>query len=153
LSAYFVDTSALAKRYTKETGTGWISSLVRVSTRNVIVIAELAQVEMFSVFARRELDGEIKKTQASYFRNTFLAHLRNSYAVIKLNSTLLTQSSTLVTKHAALRLRTLDAIQPSCALEAQKILGQSMTVVSADKRLLSSAAAEGFTVDNPNNHP
>ncbi|MEZ4672160.1 MAG: hypothetical protein R3E39_29995 [Anaerolineae bacterium] len=50
-------------------------------------------------------------------------------------------------------LRTLDSLQLACALQAQIVLGNPITFISADINLLTAADAEGFGVDNPNNHP
>jgi predicted nucleic acid-binding protein len=50
-------------------------------------------------------------------------------------------------------LRTLDAIQFACAQRAAKLLALPMIFVTSDSNLLSAAAAEGWTIDNPNNHP
>jgi hypothetical protein len=41
----------------------------------------------------------------------------------------------------------------ACALNAQATLQQPVTFVSADVKLLNAAVVEGFTIDNPNQHP
>jgi predicted nucleic acid-binding protein len=153
LSTYFVDTSALAKRYINEVGTQWVRSWTSASAGNVVVIAELTALEMFSVFARREVDKEITSASANRLRSTFLAHLNDEYLTIKVDSPLWLQARDLITKHAALRLCTLDAVQLACALDAKKNLPQAVTFVRADPKLLSAATAEGFTVDDPMQHP
>ena len=153
MSDFFVDTSALAKRYTKEVGTRWVRSWIRPSAGNVIVISELAMVEMFSLLARRKHDGEISARSAAYLRRAFLAHLRSDYAVVKIESSILVQSRDLVTKYVAQGLRTLDAIHLACAIQSQIALGQPLTFVSADIKLLACAKAEGFTIDDPRLHP
>lgn len=153
MSAYFVDTSALAKRYTQEVGTRWVRSWIRPNAGNVIVIAELAMVEMFSLLARRTHDGEITTRSAAYLRRAFLGHLQTNYAVIKIESSILIRSRDLVTKYVAQRLRTLDAIHLACAIQSQMALGQPLIFVSADNKLLDCAKAEGFATDDPRLHP
>lgn len=117
------------------------------------MIGELALVEIFSVFARREYDGDLTPNSAERFRNIFSAHVRDEYSVIGVNGTLIASAQILVTNHIALGLRSLDAIQLACALRAQTTLQQPITFVSADVKLLKAAISEGFTTDNPNNYP
>jgi predicted nucleic acid-binding protein len=109
LAAFFVDSSALAKRYTNEAGTTWVRSWTRTSAGNLIVISELALVELFSTLARRQYTGDITPRTADRLRNVFLAHVRDDYSVIDINGSLIAVAQTLVTKHVALGLRTLDA--------------------------------------------
>jgi uncharacterized protein len=153
LSDYFVDTSALAKKYISEVGTKWVRSWAKGSTGNAIVIAELTSLEMFSVFARREYDKQITPFSANRLRNTFLNHLNDEYLIIPVDTPIWLQSRDLITRYAAHRLRSLDAIQLACALDARKVLSQAIMFVSADPHLLSAATAEGFAVDNPILHP
>jgi predicted nucleic acid-binding protein len=153
LANLFVDSSALAKRYTHEIGTVWVRSWTKSSAGNLIIIGELALVEVFSVFARRAYDGDLTPNSAERFRRIFSAHIRDEYSVIGINGALLASAQTLVTHHIGLGLRALDAIQLACALRAQITLQQPVTFVSADVKLLNAAVAEGFKVDNPNQHP
>jgi predicted nucleic acid-binding protein len=153
LASFFVDTSALAKRYTSEIGTGWVRSWTRVSNGNTIIISDLALVEMFSVIARREYDGDMTASTAERFRRVFSLHVRDEYLVMRTSSAQLSVAQRLVTTHVGLGLRALDAIHLATALHIQTTLGQSLTFVSADKKLLATAIAEGFKTDDPNLHP
>jgi predicted nucleic acid-binding protein len=150
LSIFFVDTSALAKRYLSEVGSGWVKTLVRPAAHNRTVVAELARVEMFSLLARYRRQSLLTASSVTRIQNTFLKHYRSQYWVIPLNRPVLLLAARLVDQHP---LRTLDAIQLSCALESRRLFRQPISFISADNNLLGAAAAEGFSVDNPNNHP
>jgi predicted nucleic acid-binding protein len=150
LSAYFLDTSALAKRYLVETGSGWIKSFFLPTLNQVIVISELTPVEMFSLLARRQREGYISPQDAAAFRADFLVHFEKQYLVVNLESSILLQARSLVTNY---KLRTLDAIQLASAIHASNILGEPLTFLSGDIDLLNAASSEGFAVDNPNVHP
>lgn len=150
MSTYFVDTSGLAKRYLIETGSSWVLGWIEPTANNVIVIAELAMVEMRSVFARRVREGILSAVDAAALRTDFLAHVGQEYLTVYLDSQILSGASSLVDKYT---LRTLDAIQLACAVHASSYLSQSMMFISADNDLLKAAASEGFAVDNPNNYP
>ena len=52
VSAFFADTSALAKRYLVETGTNWVEQ-IESPTQNTVIISQLTMVEMRSLLARR----------------------------------------------------------------------------------------------------
>ncbi len=149
MSIFFADTSALAKRYIRETGSTWVSSWIEPSFGNIIVIAELALVEMRAAFSRRLRDGTLSAANITQLRNDFLLHAQNEYLIVHLDTPILAQAARLTDNHP---LRTLDAIQLACALRAVYLLAEPITFVSADENLLSAAAAEGFIIDNPHAH-
>lgn len=65
MSAFFVDTSALAKRYLVETGSNWVLSWVEPPANNVIIISELTFVEMRSLLARCVRDKNLLAAAAA----------------------------------------------------------------------------------------
>jgi uncharacterized protein len=150
LSTYFVDTSALGKRYLSEIGSAWVRSWATPSAGNVLIIAELTTVEMLSAFARLLRTGSLSISDITSLRNNFLHHAETEYVVVPLDTTVVRQARNLVTSHP---LRTLDAVQLACALKALAILSEPMTFVSGDNVLLATTSAEGFVTDNPYNHP
>lgn len=150
MTLYFADTSAVAKRYLVEIGTPWVISWIEPTTGNVILISELALVEFQSLLARRVRDGSLTPTAAAQLRTDFLLHYRDDYLVALADTPIYQAAGQLVTKH---RLRTLDAIQLASAMHTFQILGDPITFVSADRHLLAAAASEGFSTDDPNQHP
>jgi len=107
-----------------------------MSTNHTHMVAELTSLEMFSVFARREYDKQITPSSANRLRNTFLYHLNDEYLTVPVDTPIWLQSRDLITRYAGHRLRSLDAIQLACALEARKLLSQAITFISADPHLL-----------------
>ena len=53
MAGYFVDSSALVKRYVNETGSVWLSGLVAPSAGNDIYIARITTVEVIAALTRR----------------------------------------------------------------------------------------------------
>ena len=151
VTIYFVDTSALAKRYFTEAGSTWVLSWIEPAANNTIVIAELALIEMRSVLARRVRGGLIANTNATQLRADFAVHVQNQYLTVLLDRDIVLEAARLVDTHGGLR--TLDSIQLACALQARSVLGSLITFISADINLLTAADVEGFAVDNPNTHP
>jgi predicted nucleic acid-binding protein len=150
LTTFFVDTSGLAKRYVPETGSNWIVSWILPSAGNVIVLAHLTSIEMFSLLARRQRDGTLSAANVTTLQSQFLLHAQNEYLIYPQDDAVVARARALVIKHP---LRALDAIQLASAVEASATLREAMTFVSADNNLLGVAAAEGFITDNPLAHP
>jgi predicted nucleic acid-binding protein len=150
LTTFFVDTSALAKRYLTETGTRWTRRQIRPSAGNIVVVSELTTIGMFSLLARRVRENTISLTYSARVRTTFLRHMSREYLTIVLSEPVLLQARNLVSKYP---LRSLDAIQLACVQDAVSTLNEPMTFVSGDTNLLAAAASEGFATDNPNLHP
>lgn len=151
MSTIFFDSNALVKRYLPtETGYKWIKGLTQLSASNVIVISELAVVETHSALARRLRDGTLTAREANRITRTILTHVKEVYLVVLLESARLSYARQLIRKH---RLRTLDAIQLSCAIHTRRVLRKSPQFLSADNNLLVAATVEGLSVDNPLNHP
>lgn len=145
-----MDSSALAKRYLKEIGSTWILNWIEPTAGNVIVISELAFVEIQSLLARHVREGTLTPTDANTLLSDFLIHYRDDYLVGLIDTGVVQLAGQLVHQH---KLRTLDAIQLASASHTANILSEPMTFVSADNNLLTAASAQGFRVDNPHTHP
>lgn len=64
MAAFFLDSSALVKRYVPEVGSPWITSLVRPAKRHRVYVARITSVGMASALARRARDGETASRDA-----------------------------------------------------------------------------------------
>lgn len=150
MSTFFVDSSALAKRYLVEVGSAWVISWIEPVAGNIIIVSELALTEVQSLLARRVRDGTLSTTAATSLRNDFLLHYSSDYLVVPIETPIFQAAGKLVNSH---KLRTLDAIQLASAIHAHQILAEPMTFISADTNLLIAAVAEGFATDDPHLHP
>ena len=52
MSAFFFDSSALAKRYAPEVGSGWVISLTDAASDHDILLAEITLVEVAALYRR-----------------------------------------------------------------------------------------------------
>ncbi len=59
MAAYFFDSSALVKRYAKETGTGWMLGLFRRATRHGSYAARITRVKVTSALTRKNRGGHL----------------------------------------------------------------------------------------------
>ena len=154
MAAYFVDSSALVKRYVQEIGTAWVRSITRHSPSTTIGIARITAVEVTSAVARRRKGRTLPSRKASSILHRFRQHLAGRYAVLEITPALFNDAMRLANTYA---LRAYDAVQLAAALEIRqqrRTLGLGpVTLISADQALNDAATAEGLAVDNPNNHP
>ena len=148
MSDYFVDTSALAKRYVVEAGSRWVKSWILPRYGNAIVLSRLATIEIIALLSRKQREGLITAAEFLRIRNSVSAHLRTNYSIIEFEPSVLSRARRLLVRYP---LRTLDSLQLASALEAARFF--DLTFVSADTRLLTAASAEGLTSDDPNAHP
>jgi hypothetical protein len=74
LTTDFVDTSGLAKHYLREVGSAWVISWAEPSAGNIIVLAHLTSVEMFSLLTRRRREGTLSTATVATLQNDFLLH-------------------------------------------------------------------------------
>jgi predicted nucleic acid-binding protein len=153
-AAYFVDSSALVKRYVQEVGTSWVRGITRRSPSTVIYIARITAVEVTCAVARRRKGKTLTPRRASLILYRFRQHLAGRYTVAEVTRSLLEDAMRLGNTHA---LRTYDAVQLAVALEVIRFhqAGGSgpVTLVSADQDLNIAATAEGLSVDDPTTHP
>jgi predicted nucleic acid-binding protein len=154
MTHYFLDSSALVKRYIVEVGTSWIRSVTLPSVGNSIIIAHITQVEVVSGAMRRKREGTITARTARATRILVDRHASRVYRVIGLTGQIVQHAEDLLEAHS---LRAYDSIQLASALASNTRLiaaGLSpLMFISADSRLLSAAAAEGLVTDDPNAHP
>jgi uncharacterized protein len=65
MAVYFVDSSALVKRYINETGSQWILNLCNPASNHDIIIAAIAGVEITAAITRRAKGGSIDPVDAT----------------------------------------------------------------------------------------
>jgi uncharacterized protein len=154
LTCYFLDSSALIKRYILEQGTVWMRAIVAPSAGNTLLVSRITPVEVISGVCRRQREGAVTPRVARAVRVLLTQHLQRDYRAIDLVEHVIQQSQDLLERYP---LRAYDAIQLASALEGQARLISAelapLIFVSADTRLLAAASAEGLSTDDPNSHP
>lgn len=154
VAAYFLDSSALLKRYLSEIGTAWVQSLTAKASGNILLISRITSVEILSAIARRQREGSLTSEQTQTLRTIFQQHFTDQYEIVELTPTLTTLAGELCARQS---LRAYDAVQLASALTILPIIAQSpenfLTFLTADDRLLRAAQLEHLQADNPNLHP
>lgn len=151
---FYLDASALVKRYAIETGSSWITALCDPSTGNTIATARITKAEAAAAFAGKHRGGGL--SQADYAKALQdLAHdFTHQYVLGEIDQALIDLAVELTKRQ---KLRGYDAVQLAAALTLNNILTQArrqpLVFVAADDDLLKAAQGEGLATDNPNLHP
>ena len=99
-AGYFVDSSALVKRYVQETGTSWVRGITRHSPSTIIYLAHITAVEVTCAVARRRKGKTLTSPCASSIPRRFRQHLAGRYAVAEVTAAMLDDAMRLGIKHA-----------------------------------------------------
>jgi uncharacterized protein len=154
MATLYVDSSALVKRYVAEVGSPWVRRLVARPRQQVLYTAVLTAVEVRSALQRLVREHRVDAARAQRLTQRVIHHCTQRYQLIQITRPVVTQAGTLLERHP---LRAYDAVHLACALTVQRLMQRRgmppPLFVAADVTLLAAAAAEGFAVDNPLQHP
>lgn len=145
---YFLDTSAIAKRYLTERGSLRVRRLLDGKT-DVFYQAFLTPVELASALYRRFRERNITSEELVVMLRAYVTHSHQDYLWVPYSDTLMERASALLAHHP---LRALDAVQLASALELKDKLPADELLVaflSADERLVESARREHLGARNP----
>lgn len=153
MTLYFLDTSAIVKRYFPEKGHAWITNLCDPEQEHDLYISQAALVEVVAATCRREREQSVTLEERNTIITTFRQDSQDSYEIWSVTTDLYTFAGDLCRSH---RLRAYDSVQLACALAIRATTianeGPEPIFVCADIGLLTIAAAEGLNVENPNNY-
>lgn len=151
---YYLDTSALIKRYVAETGSTWIRTLTDPTATNLLLTARVTVVELRSALARRKREASISDDDHAFAVGMLAHHAFTQYHFVELEGAVVDLAGDLLDRHP---LRAYDAVQLASALMINSALIAAdlsgLIFLAADDRLLNTAQLEGLICDNPNLHP
>src|ERR1700722_18480939 len=108
MSFYFLDSSALLKRYVIETGTAWMQSLFDPSLRNRVAVAAISLVEITAAVARRGRAGSLRPSEATRILGSMKLHFAQDFEVVGIAQPVINVAVAAAERHA---LRGYDAVQ------------------------------------------
>ena len=153
MAVYFVDSSALVKRYIRETGSKWILELFDFTQDNEIFIAAITAVEIIAAITRRARGGSINIADSKLVCNQFKSDLQTDYQIVEITEEVINSGMLLAEKRG---LRGYDAVQLAAGYAVNSLCMASglspVIFVSADNELNLAAAKEGLSVENPNKY-
>ena len=152
MNDYYLDSSAIVKRYAIEAGTNWVVTITDAGSDNSILLSEITLAEVAAALSakQRAPDG-ISIEDRDHALSLFLQECRDRYLLLAVDRETLDLAVDLCLRHP---LRGYDAVQLATALLASNDLvaaGRSpLTFVSAEDDLLNAAQKEGLEIENPN---
>jgi len=154
METYFLDTSAIVKRYVPaEQGYAWVTALFD-SKEHKLYISQAALVEVVATICRKAREQSITITERDTLLDTFRQDSQDIYPISTVTTGIYIFAGDLCRSY---RLRAYDAVQLAGVLslrnEALANQAPAPIFVCADDGLINIAIEEGLSVENPNNYP
>ncbi len=150
-SLFFLDASALVKRYIAEVGSPVMHHLYARAANDRFVVLNVGELEGYSLLVRRRNAGALSSAVFSIATSQFETEIAKNVAVAKTapDNALITGAFPLIERHS---INSTDALVLRSALDlaaALRAAGDNLVLVSSDHRLLRAAQAEGLTTFDP----
>jgi predicted nucleic acid-binding protein len=154
MTDYYLDSSALVKRYADEAGSLWIRQITDPPAQNTILLAEITLAEVAAALAaKHRTAGGITRQQMERILSRFLQDCDEFFLLLPVDRPVIDLAVELPQNH---RLRGYDAVQLATALVTGEILKSqelsSPVFVTSDEDLLTAARSENLTVENRLEH-
>jgi predicted nucleic acid-binding protein len=151
---FFLDSSAIAKRYVTEAGSAWIIALTEATSRNVCWLTAVTRVEVAAGLYRRHRMGHLTAIDTQRAVAAFLHEYAVAFRVLAVDSVILDSAVKLVGAHP---IRAYDALQLGGAIRLRAEYERAGLLppvfVSSDQALNRAALAEGMVIEDPTAHP
>jgi hypothetical protein len=89
VSVFFLDSSALVKRYLVEPGTGWIVALTAPALGHSLLVAEVTRIEVIAALAARARASNIATSERDTAVRLLTYHIVSQYRSIPLDAPIL----------------------------------------------------------------
>ena len=148
---FYLDASALAKRYVVEQGTFVVNQLFRRVARDDMMCLTLGTIEVISVFVRKKNASAVPDPVFRQAMTDFRSEVIDAINFTKIPATdqVVNAAASLVAKYA---LNATDAVILRSVLDLVATLhttGDALVLVTSDQRLLRAAQAEGVLTFDP----
>jgi uncharacterized protein len=147
MNNYFVDSSALVKRYRVEPGSVRLSALLKSADR--IIISRLTVIEVSAALVRRSRQAKAPPEDLRTALNLLDFEAGNTFDVLELDEPVPTHALAATRQYG---LRGADAVQFAAAIVARRRMSNQITFVSCDDELNTAATVEAWPVENPSLH-
>ena len=142
MPVYYVDTSALVKRYHVESGSQRVDQLFGDPTATFLT-ANIALTEITSALDRKVQENLLTRDALNTVLAAIARDLLEDFWLIEIERVHILRSQELILRH---HLRTLDTLHLAVLLSLQDL---APVLVSSDQKLLEAAKLERFAVLDP----
>ena len=150
MTLFYLDTSALLKRYRTELGSDCIESLFKEKlSKNQIATSFLAVIEMNGAVSRLRKSKAITNQEADDILSYFGADMENRVEIIPITEQILIQAVQISGTYGN---RAADSIHAATMVDLSiesGYTGASLVALIADRRLCGTAEDKGISVLNP----
>lgn len=155
MATYFLDSSAIVKRYVPERGSAWIIALCNPVHGHELFISQIALIEVVRAISIKAHDKFITFADCDRLINIFRQDSQSAYGVLPLTGSVCAFAGDLCRTHR--QLRSYDAVQLASALILRRETLVRRTTpasfVTADHNLTTIATTEGLRIEDPENYP
>jgi len=148
---FYVDASAVLKRYTVEAGTPVVNHLFEKAGPKRLVVLQIGIAEVVSILVRKKNDGRLTHGAYAQAVTEFSTEVVNEADLrkISIGGGDITAALPLIQTHS---INATDGLVLQSALSLAAELrtgGHNLVLVTSDQRLLRAAPAEGLQTFNP----
>ena len=151
MNSFYLDASALVKRYVLEKGSPHVHAILDGVPHNRIYLLNVGAGEVVSIFVRKRNAGSISTASFAQAYVDFATEILRADDIRKqsVSNRLALSSFPLIVAHS---INSTDALMLKSALVIARKLragGDDLVLVASDQRLLRAAGAEGLNTFNP----
>lgn len=148
---FYLDASALVKRYVDEVGTAVLNHLFQSVPRTNMVCLVLTTLEVISILVRKQNAGRLSPAEFNQCLVNFRTEVIDAidFSKVSVTDPMVGAATPFLLKHS---LNATDSIVLRSAVDmaAQaRPAGDDLVLVASDQRLLKAAQAEGLTTLDP----
>lgn len=154
MRGYYLDASALVKRYADEPGSTWILQITDPTAQHTALLAEITLAEVAAALAAKQrVPGGLTLEERDRALSRFLQDCDEHFLLLPVDRGVIDRAVDLTQRY---RLRGYDAVQLATALVASEELTVQtlppLIFIAGDEDLLTAAKAEGLAAENPADH-
>lgn len=154
MSDYYLDASALAKRYAPEPGSGWMLHIADSTVGHTILLSEITLVEVAAALgAKQRSPNGLTIAVRDRALSRFVQDCQDHYLLLKVDRDAIDRAVEFTQRHP---LRGYDAVQLATAWVANEELLAAkvapLIFITSDRDLLNAAREEGLATQNPLDH-
>ncbi|MBI3959148.1 MAG: type II toxin-antitoxin system VapC family toxin [Chloroflexi bacterium] len=152
MSFFYLDSSALVKRYLPEAGTNWLDQIFDPVSGHILITSQLTLAETAAVLgARGRAPGGLSTRRRERLLSQLLEDTNRLFMLIPVQRQIIMQAVQLSQKY---RLRGYDSVQLASALAARRVLIEQFSepeliLLASDQDLLDAGQREGIQSIDP----